>query len=144
MTSLYFGCARGIDGRREVGHHWYEPNREPTRWTLWSVSGRVAEPLNPWGIIDGKLAPRLVRGQLAIGAHPRRGEEAAQGVALLHYKDGWTALAFWDRSGDRRGNSSSTFLFDEELGFAAALARAKAEFPTLFERYPFEVTEAPR
>jgi hypothetical protein len=86
---FYFGCWDAI------GHF------------LWTPSG-VSVPLSttPWGnAVDTGLCP---------GKRDRRGEVACEnqreGEAALHHLDGWTALAFWDRSVDTRHGSNSAFL----------------------------------
>lgn len=122
MTSLYFG----VWDPRSLGHGYHVPGgRRP-----------VGAVTTPWPHVDGKLAP-------TIGPRQKYFQnEAVQGVASLTHKGGWTALSFWDRTGDSRGNSSSTFLFDETLTFDDALARARVEFPSIFARFPFEVVPA--
>lgn len=125
MRALYFGCPRGVYGYREAGHRFVEPGGRAART-------RDAEVAQPWGLtVDGQLAPREY--------DSRRAPEMPQGVAALHHKDGWTALSFWDRSGDSRGASSSTFLFEATLDFDQALSAARERFPALFERFSFEV-----
>lgn len=52
-----------------------------------------------------------------------------------------TALSFWDRTVDRRGNSSSNFFFDSHLNFDDALADAREHWPHIFERFTFEVNQ---
>jgi hypothetical protein len=122
MRALYFGCRNG-----DVGHFMWVPGmrRAPHEFALSPYPGL------PWDKVDAHFAPRRGPGRYA--------EEMPQGVAALHHKDGWTALSFWDRSVDSRGNSSSTFIFDAELDFAAALAAAREHFPTVVARYPFEI-----
>lgn len=56
------------------------------------------------------------------------------GIAALHHENGWTALAFWDRSGDSRGNSNSVFIAEGEHSFAAMKQIAAEHFPRLWER----------
>ena len=63
-----------------------------------------------------------------------------QGKATFFHINGWTILAFWDRSGDKRGNSNSTFLLRGTYTFEEAKNYAKEFFPKLFERFPFELT----
>lgn len=144
MRAFYFGCARGVGGHRDAGHHLYGPNYH-------SVS-RPERLGQPWAHghhdgLDGTLAPVDYYGELVFGIDDRkradRGTEFPQGVAALHHRDGWTALAFWDRSGDSRGNSNSVFLFDTELTFEGALVAARKNYPDLFERFPFEVKPLP-
>jgi hypothetical protein len=78
----------------------------------------------PWKHIDGGLCPR----------GPQR-----QGEALLHHKDGWTALAFWNRTDDTRAGSNSAFFFEGTLTFEEALAAARERFPRVMRHLPFEV-----
>ncbi len=124
MKALYFGCPRGVWGYSEAGHRFCWPGGS-------GVLMREGEK-NPWALkVDGGLAPRKW--------DSCRAPECPQGVAALHHKDGWTALSFWDRTGDSRGNSSSTFLFDAVLDFDSAVTAACDHFPELFNRFDFEV-----
>lgn len=75
--------------------------------------------------IDARLAPQL-------GGEP-------EGVAAIHHVDGWTAIAFWDRSGDARFKSNSAFIARGILQFDEILALARESFPSVFERFKFEV-----
>lgn len=117
--AYYFGCTRGINSR-EAGHFFYDTN-------LRSVGLSSTRLGLPWEHVDGVLAPRLYEGRYA--------PECPQGEAALHHKDGWTALAFWDRTGDSRGNSSSTFFFEGTLDYQEALARARVLFPAVLDRF---------
>lgn len=129
MRAWYFGCPRGVWGHREAGHRFCWPGGS-------DVLAREGVR-NPWGMkVDGGLAPRKW--------DSRRAPECPQGVAALHHKDGWTALSFWDRTGDSRSNSSSTFLFDAVLDFDAARVAAREQFPALFERFDFAVRRVSR
>jgi hypothetical protein len=118
---LYAGCIQ------RSGHY------------LWTAYGERADhhygpeaPI-PWESWDGPLQPTRTQ---------------KEGLAVIHYKreEGgpiWTAISFWDRTVDSRGNSSSNFFFDSHLSFADALADAREHWPRIFERFTFEVTEAP-
>lgn len=123
LRAIYFGCSRGVWGHREAGHCFHGPDGR-------SLSTRDTERAQPFGMPDGKYAPRLPG---------YRDREAPQGQAALHHKDGWTLLAFWDRTGDSRGNSNSNFIFDAELAFDEAVAAAREHFGELFERFNFDV-----
>lgn len=68
-------------------------------------------------------------------------ETREQGKALLTHSDGKTILAFWDYSGDSRPGSNSNFIENGTLSFAEMLALAKAEFPSIFHRFDFDVTQ---
>jgi hypothetical protein len=90
----------------------------------------------PWGDdIDGQLAPskRNARGFIS--------GEAPQGQALLHVRDGWSVISFWDRSGDTRGASNSAFLVRGEHTFDEVAAIAREAFPRIWQRFPFDVVE---
>lgn len=110
---LYYGCYG------ESGHHfWTEDLFLNPRWAM--VTKEI-----PWGTeVDGGLCPR---------------GRQVQGLALLHQKDGWTALAFWDRSVDSRPGSHSAFLVRQTLDFEAMVAVCKETFPRVWDRYTFEV-----
>lgn len=81
----------------------------------------------PWGRYgkDGDLPPQK-SGQV-------------EGQAMLHHMDGWTALAFWDRSVDTRPGSSSNFFFRGTYDFAETVALARTAFPQVWKRYTFKV-----
>lgn len=87
---------------------------------------RDAHRAVPWGYGVEKLMPKA----------------QVQGEAALHHKTGWTALSFADRSVDSRGNSHSTFVFEDILDFEDALAAAREHYPRVFQRFTFEVTPA--
>lgn len=89
---------------------------------------RYGEARGPWGWVDGKLVPR-------------GGED---GEALLHHKDGWTCVAFYNRAWDGRPSCNSAFLFDQTLTFAQALQAARVFFPQVIAKLPFEIVEADR
>lgn len=113
-TVIFFGS----DG--STGHK----SRGPTPMPAWKFTREG----QPWGLaIDGSLAPL--------------GRNQAQGEALLHHRDGWTAIAFWDRTGDRRMNSNSVFLVNEIVTFDELVDRARREWPDLFNRFDFEVSQ---
>jgi len=101
------------------GHHMYQPG-----------DGMYLRNLEtPWGAYpDGTLCPE---------------KTYENGLALLHHKDGWTALAFWDQSGDTRPGSHSTFLVPGTFTFDEMLALAKSQWWTVFARIgrKFEIKE---
>lgn len=116
----YFGCWGCL------GHYLYDSQQR-------SVNDDKSEIPHAWrrGALDGAFAPRRGSG--------RYSEEYPQGVAAHTSKDGWTLIAFWDRTGDSRGNSSSTFLAKGDFTFEQMVAMAKFEFPDLWKRFRFEV-----
>jgi len=112
MKILYFGCYR------DKGHYFWSEGFSKPRW-----SDTVTQI--PWGIqVDTGLCPKGPQ---------------IQGRAAFHQKDGWTAISFWDRTVDTRPGSHSTFLCENTLDFDAMVALCKETFPTIWERYTFEV-----
>lgn len=123
MQVFYFGCVG------EPGHHLRAPDDISMRGHRTAL--REFERDNPWGIrkIDTGLCP-VEEGQ-------------PQGRALLHYKAGWTAIAFWDRSVDFRKGSNSVFFAEGEHGFDEMLAIARQYFPQVMARFSYPITEVP-
>lgn len=105
----FYGCMQGVNGHNEAGHYWRSSDgSEPPRVT------------NPWGRYpDGTLCPE--NGQ-------------AQGAAVLHQKNGWTAISFWDRTGDSRGNSNSNFFVEGTYSFDEMCKLAQDAYPALWKR----------
>lgn len=126
LRIFYFGCWGG------TGHF------------LWTRDALSAERVrHPWGVgrrgLDGALAPGF--------RDPRRGEVAPedqhQGAAALVHRDGWTALAFWDRSVDHRAGSNSVFLAPGTLTADEMIKLARETFPSVWARFMFPVTVRP-
>lgn len=114
MGPLYFGCWG------EMGHYLWTPRHtRPADAEIPAFAGDGGRRL------DGTLCPL--------------GREI-EGLCALAHLEGWTVISFWDRSGDKRGKSNSNFLLPGTLGQQEALAAARAAFPALFARFPFQVT----
>lgn len=64
-----------------------------------------------------------------------------QGRARMHWFEGWSILAFWDRTGDHRGGSMSCFLASEILSFDELVAAAREAYPTIWKRFTFDVVD---
>ena len=111
---FYFGCIG------QVGHHLWDENLHTV--PRWSKS-------TPWGVeLDSSLCPT--------------DEGQVQGQALIHHRDSWTALAFWDRSIDHRGGSNSVFVTSGvSYSFDEMLEMAKEKFPQVLKRYGFPIVE---
>ncbi len=54
--------------------------------------------------------------------------------ARLHHQDGWTALAFWDRTVDTRPGSCSVFLAEGVHDVEAIKEIAHSNFPEVWDR----------
>lgn len=109
-TVYFFGCLQGIDeDHTEAGHYWRSSDGSQTR--------DIPQPFGRYP--DGKLAPEGPQ---------------AQGAAILHQKEGWSAIGFWDRTGDSRGNSNSNFIVHGTYDFDEMCKLAKDAYPLLWKR----------
>lgn len=112
---IYF-C--GVWPRSTAGHYCFLTNGA---WT------HSEHPRSPWG---DKYEPLL-------DTHPDRDDDPRtedEGVFVHMASDGWTLLAAWDRSGDKRRGSTASFAIQAELEPEAALDVAKRSFPAVFDR----------
>lgn len=113
----------------QPGHYWYvgRPSTIP----------RSGGPVGL--VIGGDLCPR--------DGVERSAAESPPGLArltnLYNHQDAWTIISFWDRSGDRRPGSNSNFVVAGSVTFDAAVTIAKAAFPDLWKRFPFEGRQEP-
>lgn len=117
----YFGCAKpySSDGHQFYIRPWYS-DYESRKWIPWKL-----------GELDGGLAP-------VLNPHVKdnyRRQECPQGVTSVTIKDNWTALSFWDRTGDQRGASNSCFLIDSIVSFEEGIELARQQWTQLFERF---------
>ncbi len=118
MKAFYFGCSD------RPGHYMNSAERSGI------TSQETAEFLiaNPWGFsVDGGLCPK---------------GRQIEGLAVLHHKNGWSALSFWDRSVDSRPDSNSTFLVEGTHTFANMRALAEQHFPRVIARLRFPIVDA--
>ena len=132
---FYFGC---LD---RPGH--YLSTRRGRRvvdaWDAQDTLTRV------FGGIDGKLCwnspPPGDRGS----SYDR---DETEGLALITHradKSGdWTALAFWDRSVDRRGACNSAFFCRGQLTFAQMVRVARTVWPEVWARFNFPIVQVDR
>lgn len=101
-------------------------------------------PTLPWGDeTDGGLQPHFEDCAKKRSSYNRycncpRGPE---GVALIHHKNGWTALSFWDRSVDTRGACNSTYFAEGTFTFDEMVAMAKGRFAKRWNKMPFQVVD---
>jgi hypothetical protein len=117
------------------GHFLHDPG---------GFSNYRAESLIPWkvGELDGGMQPHSASCRRSpYGCNCGSGPE---GVALLHHRDGWTALAFWDRSVDKRGACNSTYIAQGDFTFEQMVELAKTRFAYRWNKMNFEVKLAPQ
>lgn len=124
----YFGCVGG------PGHYFYGPDGR----SLYGDEYRAHAC--PWREheIDARLQPHRTgcdkRAYCGCGSMP-------EGQAVIHHKDGWTALSFWDRSVDGRSGCNSNFFIEGTYEFSAMLQLAREKFPSILARFTFEIAE---
>jgi hypothetical protein len=119
---LYFGC---ID---QPGHYLVEGRK--------SVH-RLQRDI-PW--TDAELDMTLCPGTKKVSyGHSADRKDQIEGHAKLTHRDGWTALAFWDRSVDHRYNSNSVFIIEGQHDAISAIAESHDAYPWLWERFKFNV-----
>ena len=128
MTSslYYFGCWSGS------GHHLWTPDGcALTRNELLPPSLRRLD-----GTLYGDPALADMRGRSSREPLYWPGDEAhqPQGVAQLRHCDGWTVLAWWDRTEDRRYGSNAALVAEGTLTAAEIIERGRMAFPTVWRR----------
>lgn len=112
----YYGC-----GPLEKGHYW---------WQEWRMSRAEIATLPAW-----------VSEEADGGLQPETQSRQQEGVVRVHRADGWTALAWWDRSMDSRPNSCSVLAIKADMTFEEALGWGRQAFPWVFERMKFQLRE---
>jgi hypothetical protein len=120
----YFGCISRPGHYLWDNEHkklWYGelPEDFPSAWKFKDSSGKEY-------VAESKIAPNAY------------GE---QGKALLQCGiEGWTCLSFPDRSVDSRPNCVSVFLERGIVTPERMMEYAKAQFPSVVNRFDFEIT----
>ena len=64
-----------------------------------------------------------------------------QGHAIIHHRNGWTALALWDRSVDTRGACNSTYFAEGTFTFDEMVDMAKTRFSYRWNKMKFAVVD---
>ena len=135
MTEVYYnGDSRPL--LHDGGHHLHDVQmRHAYRSPRFDYLAAIPNdfPVADERTLDGGYAPKLAK----TGGHL---SDQPEGEAALHHVRGWTILAFWDRSGDSRGNSNSAFVIRGELDFDEAVAASRQAFPGIWARFTFAVT----
>jgi hypothetical protein len=63
-----------------------------------------------------------------------------QGWAAVHHLNGWTALAWWDRTGDQRHGSNAALFAKGTHTLEQMLVIGRRNFPRLFRRFTYTIT----
>lgn len=88
--------------------------------------------------VDSTPFGRSIDGGLCPQPEPKQPD----GKVALHYRAGWTAVAFWDRSGDHRPGSNTVFLTPADCSAMGVIAAAKVQWPQVFARPGFPLNRA--
>lgn len=130
-TTAYF---TGVRPGHDAGHYCFlpgfsDPGLHPKRspWPSYAI------PLCDNGLTGPIMWPESHRDGMLIYSGPGEPNQP-EGRARVRRKDGWTLVFLWDRSGDRRGNSSAGFAFDAELTDEDALREVRMTWPTVIDR----------
>lgn len=128
VEAYYFGCWE------RSGHFWRGKNPYTTEH---EILQKVPPALKH---IDGRFCPGAVPGD----SYARRRPEV-EGEAALHHVDGWTVLAWWDRSVDHRGACNSNIVARGTFDFTIMIEIGKAQYPRVItrQRSPIVLVEAP-
>ena len=119
MTSdiYYFG----VWSKNDLGHFLFKPGR---RNSISIYNSPPGFPLEPRALDGGLLNPN---------------ERGVEGVASVWRGEGWTIVTFCDRSADTRPGCSSSFVCRGDLGLDEVMAKAREAFPSIVERFDFEI-----
>lgn len=111
-----------------AGHYWHDENGR---------SDYGIEKIVPWGYeIDGGMQPGHSPDRKRVWQRTR---PEVEGEALLHHKDGWTAICLWDRSVDTRGACNSSYVAEGIFTFDQMVEMARSRFAYRWNKMSFEV-----
>jgi len=99
---------------KEPGHYLYAPGGRTV-----SHSFAVANLPLRYEVLDGGLLPQC---------------DEVQGKQHLSIVNGWTIVSMWDRSGDSRGRSNSSFLAEGVMTREELMQIARHAFPDVVAR----------
>lgn len=127
----YFGCIE------RAGHYlWRKRDRgpEPAHDVENRIQLSLGAPLDAAGV--GGLCWNSPKSKYREYSYDR---DETEGRALLTHRNGWTVVAFWDRSVDRRGACNSAFIVKGEMTFEQATRVARHRWPEVWARFTFDV-----
>lgn len=114
----------GVRPGTKAGHY-CEPSDGPS--SPWGESSLGYRLLDWHPERDGRRTPRGDRMRRIVSGEP-------EGEFAHLIEDGWTLIAAWDRSADRRGGCSASFAFGGEYTPQRALTMARDRWPLVFAR----------
>jgi hypothetical protein len=119
VPAYFFGVCPGS----RSGHYCHVPGLG--RW-------RNDDPLTPWVGKESWWGP--IGETTALEACWDKRDGQPEGEPRFDRRDGWTLVAMWDRSADKRMGCCAIFAFQRDLTDPEALALARELFPRVFAR----------
>lgn len=110
---FYFGCGASH------GHYWWEPQKQGREWGRQNSSTAADAMRKVFPRIDGEFPPK---------------DTERAGVCTLTYRDGWSVLAWWDYSVDKRPRSNSVLVARGTHSFDEMMLLLNAEFSNVASR----------
>ena len=129
VECFYFGYTRG------AGHTFCT---QRTQRDAYSLEREASAALGRGGL-DTALCWNSPRCDRDRARHDRRDE--TEGRAFTTRRNGWTAVAFWDRSGDPRPACNTAFIVHGEMTFPQVIRAARVSWPQVWARFTFPVVE---
>lgn len=139
-----------IDDRNPDDHvyFWGAANGEPGLY-LWHPDMTMVKCYGistPFGPIDGLFTPGSAkitydRRPPETGPPVRRvhWKEQIEGDAAMHYRHGWTILAWWDRSVDKRFGCNAAIVALGRWSFEGMMYRGSKFFPDIMRRFKYKI-----
>lgn len=128
LEVLYFGwSAPGGHGLRRPAPQYQDPNVSRA-----SYASYASLSMTPWGTkLDGGLCPEKEFPDRFLDKHE---------YIKVHRLDGWTAVAFWDRSGDTRPGSNTVFLVRCQTAAVEDILKwSRIQWPEVWARPGFPI-----
>ena len=122
---LFFGVASGTG----AGHYLRDPS-----YRLLREAAVLPPALHRIDSVWTRERPRTVEEARNRGTYYGERAPETQGCAFIHYVSGWTIVAWWDRSEDKRGGCNANFLAEGRFGFATMIDLARKVFPREMRR----------
>lgn len=125
----------GVKPGDRAGHFCYVPG--------YLYAPRDQMVYSPWGNRDIRYQIEELKALAAVGLitfdkygnQARDGRPETEGEPHFATKDGWTLMAMWDRSADKRGGCMAAFAVNREFkSHSDALLLFRVRFPDVFER----------
>jgi hypothetical protein len=120
LEAYYFGCWD------DSGHYWHTSNIKPYLPSR-KIDERVPEGLRR-GKIDSGFCPGVLRGE------KYRNQPEEVGDARITHMDGWTVMAWWDRSIDHRPGSNSAIVAEGKWDLTCMMEIGNVQFSSIMKR----------